>query len=153
MSPQRLTFLLSACSVLSLLAPAARAAIGDPPLPLRPLLDELGGEAQRARELGAELPLRPALWAELSPEQREQLRRQIRDQFQYASPEERQKLREEKREQFERMSPEEKQQMRQQLRERFERMPPEEREARRQHWDERREPGGGEGPRRAPPGR
>lgn len=142
MFPRRLTFLLSACSVLSLLAPAARAAIGDPQLQFRPLLDELGGEAQHAREQGAELSLRPALWAELSPEQREQLRRQIRDQFQHAPPEERQKLREEKREQFERLSPEEKQQMRQQLRERFERMPPEEREERRRRWEERRGPPG-----------
>lgn len=94
--------------------------------------------------------------AALTPEQREQLRDQVRQQWQNSSPEDRQRLRDEFRERRESMSPEQRQQFREQARERWQQMNPEQRQELRQRFEERRQereggrPGGeGEGrPRR-----
>ena len=73
--------------------------------------------------------------AALSPEEREQMRDQIRQQWQSKTPEERQRLREEFREKREAMSPEQRQQFREQARERWQQYSPEQR----QEFRERRE--------------
>ena len=69
---------------------------------------------------GQEFSTRPApeLWASLSPEERQQMRSQIRDHWRNMPPEERQKRREEMHERWQQMSPEERQQIRETIRER-----------------------------------
>lgn len=63
--------------------------------------------------------------AALTAEEREQMREQIRQQWQSKSPEERQRLRDEYRERRDTMSPEERQQLREQTRERWQQHSPE----------------------------
>lgn len=57
-------------------------------------------------------------WAALSPEERQQMRGQIRDHWRNLPPEERQKRREENHGRWQQMSPEERQQIRETIRER-----------------------------------
>lgn len=63
-------------------------------------------------------------WAELSIEQRQQMREQIRQHWQSQPPEERERMRSE----WQQRSPEDRQRIREEMRERFERMSPEDRE-------------------------
>ena len=60
----------------------------------------------------------PEQWASLSPEERQQMRSQIRDHWHNMPPEERQKRREEMHDRWQQMSPEERQQIRETIRER-----------------------------------
>ncbi len=60
----------------------------------------------------------PEQWASLSPEERQQMRSQIRDHWRNIPPEERQKKREDMRERWQQMSPEERQHIRETIRER-----------------------------------
>ncbi|GAB2181937.1 hypothetical protein DLREEDagrD3_21600 [Denitratisoma sp. agr-D3] len=65
--------------------------------------------------------------AALTPEEREQMREQIRQQWLSKTPEERQRLKDEYRERRDAMSPEERQQFREQARERWQQFSPDSR--------------------------
>lgn len=95
--------------------------------------------------LHAAPPPPPVMVATLTPEQREELREQIRRQWQNRSPEERDRLKEEFRARREAMTPEQRQQFREQARERWQQYGPDGRE-RRDAWGQ---PGGDRPP---PPG-
>lgn len=56
-------------------------------------------------------------WQSLTPEQRQQMRSQIKEHWEQMSPEERQRKRDEMRERWERLPPEERQQLRERIRE------------------------------------
>ena len=71
-----------------------------------------------AGELGPAAKPSPEQWASLSPEERQQMRSQIRDHWRNMPSEERQKKREEMHERWQQMSPEERQQIRETIRER-----------------------------------
>lgn len=73
----------------------------------------------------------------MTPEQREQMRDQIRQQWQSASPEERQKRREEFHERWESATPEQRDQLRERAKERWEQLSPEQRQQIRQHIEDR----------------
>jgi len=82
--------------------------------------------------------------AALTPEEREQMRDQIRQQWQSKTPEERQRLKDEYRERREAMTPEQRQQFREQARERWQQSTPEQRQEFREHhkdWEGRPPPG------------
>jgi Spy/CpxP family protein refolding chaperone len=83
----------------------------------------------------------------LTPEQREQMRDQIRKQWQSASPEERQKHREEFKERWEAATPEQREQLRDHARDRWEQLSPEQRQQMRQNIEDRSGRAG------SPPGR
>lgn len=69
-------------------------------------------------ELGPAAKPFPGQWASLSPEERQQMRSQIRDHWRNMPAEERQKKRDEMHERWQQMSPEERQQIRETIRER-----------------------------------
>jgi Spy/CpxP family protein refolding chaperone len=81
----------------------------------------------------------------LTPEQREQMRDQIRKQWQSASPEERKKHREEFRERWEAATPEQREQIREHARDRWEQLTPEQRQQMRQNIEDRSGRPGGPG--------
>lgn len=87
----------------------------------------------------------PEKLAYLTPEQREQMRDQIRQQWQSASPEERKKHREEFRERWEAASPEQREQIREHARDRWEQLSPEQRQQMRQNIEDRSNRAGGSG--------
>lgn len=96
-----------------------------------------------ATESPEEARVQPDRMAALTPEQREQMRDQIRQQWQSATPEERQKRREEFHERWESATPEQRDQMRERARERWEQLSPEQRQQMRQHIEDRSGRSGG----------
>lgn len=70
-----------------------------------------------AAESAYPLPVQLPLWVGLSPEQREQMRSQIRNYHHHLSPEERQRRGMARRERWEKMTPEEKQRLRERIQE------------------------------------
>lgn len=79
----------------------------------------------------------PEKLAYLTPEQREQMRDQIRQQWQSASPEERKKHREEFQERWESATPEQREQIREHARDRWDQLSPEQRHQMRQNIEDR----------------
>lgn len=77
----------------------------------------------------------------LSPEERDRMRDQIRQQWEQMSPEERQRHREEWRNRWQRVPPEERQRHREEFRQRWERLSPEQRQDMRDAIREHRERG------------
>ncbi|HEX5394058.1 MAG TPA: DUF3106 domain-containing protein [Rhodocyclaceae bacterium] len=79
----------------------------------------------------------PEKLASLTLEQREQMRDQIRQQWQSASPEERKKHREEFRERWESATPEQREQIKERARDHWEQLSPEQRQQMRQNIEDR----------------
>ncbi len=82
----------------------------------------------------------------LSPEERDRMRDQIRQQWEQMSPEDRQRHREEWRNRWQRVPPEDRQRHREEFRQRWERLSPEQRQDMRDAIREHRERGGGHRP-------
>jgi Spy/CpxP family protein refolding chaperone len=100
-------------AVLVILAGTGLAAAGNT-LPVGP--PALHGEPDSEGQ-GLDNRPGPELWASLTPEERQQMRSQIRDHWRNMPPEGREKRREEMHERWQQMSPEERQQIRDTIRE------------------------------------
>lgn len=86
--------------------------------------------------------------AALTPEERQRLREQIRDQWQNRPPEERDRLKDEFRRRRQEPPPDPRREQREPLRDRLQQMPPEDRRAFREELRQRRNEGGWQGQER-----
>ena len=88
----------------------------------------------------------PVAHAQMPPDQRRQMRQEMREQWRAVPPDERHRLHEERSERWQQMPPEDRQRMREGNRERWQPMPPEDRQRMRDEMRARRGEGGGYGP-------